>query len=306
MFQQRTISQPVGTTGIGLHSGQRVEITFRPAPPNTGIVFTRVDHAPPVVLPANPLLVRDTRLSTCLVDDKQVKVGTIEHLMSAAAGLGIDNLYVDLDASEVPILDGSAASFIFLLRQAGIVQQNEPKHFIRILRAVEVSEADKWARLVPHDGFQVAFEIDFDHPAFDKSHQFYQFDLATQLYAKDIARARTFGFMQDVETLYSMGLAQGGSMDNAIVLDEHHVLNPGGLRYADEFVRHKILDSIGDLYLLGHPIIGRLEAYKSSHALNNALARAVLAQKDAWELIDCVSPEGPEACRLSWFPAVEC
>ena len=306
MFQQRTISQPIKTTGIGLHSGQRVEMTFRPAPPDTGIVFTRIDCSPPVVLPANPLLVRDTRLSTCLVNDGQVKVGTIEHLMSAAAGLGIDNLYVDLDASEVPILDGSAASFIFLFRQAGIAQQSEPKRFIRILRSIEVSEGDKWARLVPYDGFQVAFEIDFDHPAFDKSHQFYQFDLATQVYAKDIARARTFGFVQDVETLYSMGLAQGGSMDNAIVLDEHHVLNPDGLRYEDEFVRHKILDSIGDLYLLGHPIIGRLEAYKSSHALNNALARAALTQNDAWTLIDSVSSDGDEARLLSWFPAVEC
>lgn len=298
MFQQRTISHPISTTGIGLHSGQRVEMTFRPAPTDAGIVFTRVDQSPPVLLRAEPFLVRETRLCTCLVDDNQVKVGTIEHLMSAVAGLGIDNLYVDVDASELPILDGSAASYLYLLRSAGITLQDAPKQFIKILKRIEVKEGDKSASLVPFDGFQVAFKIDFDHPAFDESHNFYEFDVTNQSYEKEIARARTFGFAHEVETLYTMGLAQGGSMDNAIVLDEQAVLNPDGLRYEDEFVRHKILDSIGDLYILGHPVIGRLEDYKSSHALNNALARAVMEQPDAWELITCSDEKAAELCPL--------
>ncbi len=303
MFRQRSIQNLVRTTGVGVHSGRRVELTLRPAQPNTGIVFHRVDLPEVVDLPAQASGVGDTRMASVL-QQGNVRVSTVEHLMSALAGLGIDNLHVDLTAEEVPIMDGSAATFVYLLRSAGIVEQNAPKQFIRVLKPVEVREGEgrneKWARLEPHEGFALAFSIDFRHPAIDSTANFAEIDFATHSYVREIARARTFGFVNEVEALRSMGLARGGSLDNAIVMDEYRVLNSDGLRYDDEFVKHKILDAIGDLYLLGKPLVARYVACKSGHGLNNQLARALLAQRDAWELISYESQaEAPRRSATS-------
>ncbi len=272
MLKQRTLKTAIRATGVGLHSGEKVEMTLRPAQPNTGIVFRRLDLPHPADVRANAYKVGDTRLSSTL-EDGSAKVATVEHLMSALSGLGIDNAYVDLTGSEVPIMDGSASPFVFLLQAAGIIEQPVAKRFIRIRKTVEVSEGDKWARFEPYPGFRLSFSIVFNHPVFDKSSQ------------QVVARARTFGFMQDVESLRASGLAMGGSLDNAVVMDEYRVLNTDGLRYADEFVKHKILDAIGDLYLLGHPVIGAFSAHKSGHGLNNALLRATLDDSDAWEYV---------------------
>ena len=288
MLKQRTIKQIVRTIGVGLHSGTKVELTLRPAAPDTGIVFRRVDLNPIVDFPASATTVGDTRMASTLVKDG-VRVSTVEHLMSACSGLGIDNLYIDISAEEIPIMDGSAASFVFLLQQAGLEEQRAAKKFIRLLKTVEIREgegtSEKWARLEPFHGFKLDFFIEFNHPAIDGTSQKAEVDFGKVSYVRDVARARTFGFMQDVETLRSMGLARGGSLENAIVMDEYRVLNTDGLRYQDEFVRHKILDAIGDLYLIGHPLVAAYSAHKAGHALNNQLLRALLAQSDAYEVV---------------------
>jgi UDP-3-O-[3-hydroxymyristoyl] N-acetylglucosamine deacetylase len=288
MIKQRTLKSLTRAVGVGLHSGQRVELTLRPAAPDTGIVFRRVDLAQAPDIRVSPQAVTETRLASTL-SAGSAKVQTVEHLMSACAGLGVDNMYVDITAEEVPILDGSAASFVFLLQNAGIVMQNAARRFMRITSPVEVCEgtgaASKWARLLPYNGYKLGFEIDFNHPAVDSTGQRVEFDLGSGNYAKDIARARTFGFTKDVEMMRANGLAMGGGMDNAIVLDDYKVLNAGGLRYDDEFVKHKILDAMGDLYLLGHPLLAHYEARRSGHALNNQLLRALLAQPQCWELV---------------------
>jgi UDP-3-O-[3-hydroxymyristoyl] N-acetylglucosamine deacetylase len=284
MLKQRTLKSAIKATGVGLHGGRKVTMTLRPAAPNTGVVFRRVDLAQPVDIPADAMAVTDTRLCS-VVERDGAKVGTVEHIMSALAGLGIDNVYIDLDAPEVPIMDGSASPFVFLLQSAGIEEQRAAKRFFRIRKPVEVRDGDKWARFDPFDGFKLTFSIVFDHPMFDKAGQTLTVDFAETSYAKEVARARTFGFAQDVEALRNHGLALGGSLDNAIVLDEYRVLNTDGLRYADEFVKHKVLDAIGDLYLVGHPLIGAFSAHKSGHGLNNRLLRATLAEADAWEMV---------------------
>lgn len=304
MFLQRTITKAVSTTGVGLHSGKRVELTLRPAAAGTGIVFHRVDLDPVVDLPATADDVSDTRMASVL-QVGQARVSTVEHLMSALAGLGIDNLHVDLSAEEVPIMDGSSATFVYLLRSAGLQEQTLPKKFIRVLKPVEVREGEgkdaKWARLEPHEGFALSFSIDFKHPAIDSTAGFAEVDFANQSYAKEISRARTFGFVNEVEALRSMGLARGGSLENAIVVDEFRVLNQEGLRYDDEFVKHKILDAIGDLYLIGKPLLARYVANKSGHAINNQLARDLIADPTAWELVSFDSVEAvPAAFRNDW------
>ena len=287
MLAQRTLKTLTKAVGVGLHSGQRVELTLRPAQPDTGIVFRRTDLAEPVQIPVSALSVTDTRLAST-ISNGQAKVHTVEHLMSACAGLGIDNLVVDITAEEVPILDGSASSFVFLLQSAGIELQKIPKQFIRVLKTVEVSEGQgeniKWAKLEPYEGYRLSFEIDFRHPAVDSTGQQVVFDMGRDLYARDIARARTFGFTKDVEMLRSNGLALGGGLDNAIVMDDYKVLNTDGLRYDDEFVKHKILDAMGDLYLIGKPLIASYTAFRSGHAMNNQLLRALLDQPDAYEM----------------------
>ncbi len=304
MLRQRTLKSAIKATGVGLHGGRKVEMTLRPAAPDTGVVFRRVDLPVPVDIRADAMAVTDTRLCSAL-EAGGAKVGTVEHLMSALAGLGIDNVYVDLDAPEVPIMDGSASPFVFLLQSAGIEEQRAPKRFFRIRKAVEVRDGDKWARFDPYEGYKLTFSIVFDHPVFDKSSQTLTVDFAENSYAKEVARARTFGFAQDVEALRNHGLALGGSLDNAIVLDEYRVLNSDGLRYADEFVKHKVLDAIGDLYLVGHPVIGAFSAHKSGHGLNNQLLRATLADADAWEMVSFEKAgEAPAALsRLFALPA---
>lgn len=281
MLKQRTLKSLIRTTGVGLHSGKKVTLVLRPAQPGDGITFHRVDLDPPVSLPASPFAVGDTRMASCLEKDG-VRLSTVEHLMSALAGLGIDNLHVDVDAEEIPILDGSAAPFVFLLQSAGIVEQAAPKRFLRVKNTVEVRDGDKWARLDPYDGFRLEFSIRFNHPAVDKSGTNVAVDFEDQSYIRDIARARTFGFTQDVEAMRAQGLALGGSLENAIVMDEYRILNAEGLRVPDEFVRHKVLDAIGDLYLVGAPLLARFSAHKSGHALNNQLLRALLADQSAW------------------------
>ena len=282
MLRQRTLKNTIRATGVGLHSGDKVYLTLRPAAVDTGIVFRRVDLDPPVDIRATPDNVGETQLSTTLVDG-EARVATVEHLLSALAGLGIDNCYVDLSAAEVPIMDGSAGPFVFLLQSAGIAEQNAHKRFIRIKKKVEVREAGKWARFTPYEGFKVGFEIDFDHPVFKRHRQVAEIDFSSTSFVKEVSRARTFGFMRDIEFLRERNLALGGSRDNAIVVDDFRSLNEDGLRYEDEFVKHKILDAIGDLYLLGHSLIGAFSGYKSGHALNNKLLRTLLADKTAWE-----------------------
>ena len=282
MLRQRTLKNSIRATGVGLHTGEKVYMTLRPAAPNTGIIFRRVDLEQPVEVRAFATNVGDTMLGTTIMNG-DVRVSTVEHLLSALAGLGIDNTYVDLSAPEVPIMDGSAGPFVFLLQSAGIEEQNAHKRFIRIKSPVEVRDGDKWARFEPFDGFKVSFQIDFDHPIFKKHTQTATVDFSTTSFVKEVSRARTFGFMRDIEMLRQKHLTLGASLDNAIALDDYRILNEDGLRYEDEFVKHKILDSIGDLYLLGHSLIGAFSAYKSGHGLNNSLLRALIAQQETWE-----------------------
>ncbi len=307
MLAQHTLKALTRAVGVGLHSGQRVELTLRPAPADTGIVFRRVDLPEPVDIPVSAEAVTDTRLASTIAN-AGARVHTVEHLMSACAGLGVDNLYIDITAEEVPILDGSASSFVYLLQSAGIVAQNAPRRFIRVKQPVEVREGEgagvKWARLAPYDGYRLSFEIEFDHPAVDATGQRVVFDLGEGFYARDIARARTFGFTRDVEALRANGLALGGGLDNAIVMDDYKVLNSDGLRYDDEFVKHKILDAMGDLYLIGKPLLAEYSAFRSGHALNNRLLRALLAQPEAWELVsfenERLAPRGFTRPALAW------
>jgi len=296
MIRQRTLKNVIGATGVGLHTGKKVYLTLRPAPVNTGIVFRRVDLDPVAEIPAALDRVSDTRLSTT-IEHQGVRVSTVEHLMSAFAGLHIDNAIVELDADEVPIMDGSAGIFVFLIQSAGIEMQSAPKQFIRISKPIEINDGDKWARFEPFDGFKVSFSIDFEHPSMQSSAQEATIDLSEISFAKEVSRARTFGFLQDVEALQEAGLARGGSLDNAIVMDDFRVINDDGLRYGDEFVKHKILDAIGDLYLLGCPLIGSFCAHKSGHGLNNRLLRELDERQDCWETVtfdgseDTASPE---------------
>ncbi len=307
MLQQRTLKSLTRAVGVGMHSGQRVEITLRPAQVDTGIVFRRVDLPQPVDIPVSAFAVSDTRMASTL-SNGGVKVHTVEHLMSACAGLGLDNLYVDITAEEVPILDGSAASFVFLLQSAGIELQSAPKRFIRVLEPIEVREGEganqKWARLDPYHGYKLSFEIDFDHPAVDSTGQRVEFDMSVHNYSRDIARARTFGFTKDVEMLRANGLALGGGLDNAIVMDDYKVLNAGGLRYDDEFVKHKILDAMGDLHILGKPLLAAYSAFRSGHAMNNKLLRELLKRTEAWETVtfdnDRLAPKGFAQPARAW------
>lgn len=282
MIKQRTLRNIIGATGIGLHTGEKIYLTLRPAAADTGIVFRRIDLDDPVEIKASPENVGDTRLSTVLYKG-DVTISTVEHLLSAFAGLGIDNAYVDLSSPEVPIMDGSAGPFVFLLQSAGLEEQNAAKRFIRIKKKVVAKEGDKWASFEPFNGFKVSFEINFNHPAFHNQTQFASINFSSTSFVKEVSRARTFGFMRDLESLRKRKLALGGSLDNAVVVDDYQVLNEDGLRYEDEFVKHKILDAIGDLYLLGHSLIGHFSGYKSGHALNNKLLRTLLADKSAWE-----------------------
>lgn len=284
MLRQRTVKNTIRASGVGLHSGEKIFLSLNPAPVDTGIVFVRTDIEPPVELPAQALLVLDTSMATSLVLG-DVRLSTVEHLMSALAGLGIDNARIEVTAGEIPIMDGSAGPFVFLIQAAGIAEQEAPKRFVRIKRRIEVREGDKIAAFEPYAGFKLCFTIDFDHPAFHDDHKYAEVDFSTTAYVKEVSRARTFGFMRDIEYLRSKNLALGGSMDNAIVVGEEGVMNAEGLRYEDEFVRHKMLDAIGDLYLLGHGIIGEYQGYKSGHGLNNLLLRALLDQPDAWEIV---------------------
>ena len=284
MIRQRTLKNVIRATGVGLHTGEKVYLTLRPAPPNTGIVFRRVDLEDPIEIKAHPENVGDTTLSTTLCRDG-VRVSTVEHMLSAMAGLGIDNAFIDLSAAEVPIMDGSAGPFVFLIQSAGIEEQNAPKRFIRIKKSVRVEEGDKWARFDPFNGFKVSFGIEFDHPVFRECSNYATVDFSTTSFVKEVSRARTFGFTRDLERLRENNLALGGNLDNAIVVDDYRILNEDGLRYEDEFVKHKVLDAIGDLYLLGHSLIGAFSAYKTGHALNNRLLRQLLSESDAWELI---------------------
>jgi len=303
MIKQRTLKNVIRATGVGLHTGEKVYLTLRPAPVDTGIVFCRTDLPAPVMVRACPENVGDTRLSTTL-DNNGVRISTVEHLMSAFAGLGIDNAFVDLTAPEVPIMDGSAGPFVFLIQSAGIQEQSSPKRFMRIKKTVEIEEGDKWARFEPWDGFKVSFTIDFDHPTFRNSTQLASIDFSTTSFVKEVSRARTFGFMRDLEALRKAGLARGGGLDNAIVMDSFRVLNDDGLRYEDEFVKHKVLDAIGDLYLLGHPLIGAFSAYKSGHALNNRLLRALTADKEAWELVSYAETDKAAISFMRTAPVV--
>lgn len=301
MLRQRTLKSIVKATGVGLHSGAKVTLVLRPAQPGTGIVFHRVDLDPPVSIKADPFGVGDTRLASCLEKDG-AKVATVEHLMSALAGLGIDNIHVDVDAAELPIMDGSAAPFVFLLQSAGIDEQKAAKKFLRVKKTVEVQDGDKWAKLTPYDGFSLDFSIVFNHPAMDASASRAHIDFADQSYVREVSRARTFGFMQDVEAMREQGLALGGSLENAIVMDEYRVLNSDGLRFGDEFVKHKILDAVGDLYLAGHPLLAAFSAHKSGHALNNKLLRALLADQSAWELVSFERAEDAPGSVARLYP----
>ena len=284
MLRQRTLKSIVNATGVGLHTGEKVRLTLRPAQPDTGVVFRRTDLAPPVDLPARADLVGETRLCSCLVRG-EAKVYTIEHLMSALSGLGVDNAYVDLDGPEVPIMDGSAAPFALLIQQAGVEEQGAPKRFLRVKKRIEARDGDKWAVLEPYEGLRLSFSIVYKHPVIEKSNTSLTVDFATTSYLKEVARARTYGFMHEVEDLRNVGLALGGGLENAVVLDEHRVLNAEGLRFGDEFIRHKILDAIGDLYVLGRPLLAAFSAHKSGHALNNLLLRTLLADATATEVV---------------------
>jgi UDP-3-O-[3-hydroxymyristoyl] N-acetylglucosamine deacetylase len=285
MIKQRTIKSQVSATGVGLHKGEKVQITLRPAPANTGIVFRRIDLDPVVDIKASPEAVGETTLCTCLVNEQGVQISTVEHLLAAIAGLGIDNLVIDVDSPEVPIMDGSALPFVYLIQSVGIEEQKAPKRFLRILKTIRVEDGDKWAELKPYEGFRINFAIDFSHPVIVNTTQKMSLDLSSSSFIKEISRARTFGFMKDIEYLRSHNLALGGSLENAIVLDEYRMLNKDELRYENEFVKHKILDAIGDLYMSGVSILGELNAYKSGHALNNLLLREVFKRTEAWEWV---------------------
>jgi UDP-3-O-[3-hydroxymyristoyl] N-acetylglucosamine deacetylase len=291
MIKQRTIKQSVQETGIGLHKGDKVTMTLRPAPANTGIVFRRVDLEPFADIPARADAVGDTMLCTCISNEQGVTISTVEHLASALAGLGIDNIIVEVDSDELPIMDGSASPFVFLLQSAGIEEINAAKRFIKVNHTIRVEDADKWAELRPYDGFRVDFEIDFEHPVISQTRQHSVLDFDSSSYVEEVSRARTFGFMKDLEYMNSHNLALGGSMENAVALDDYRVLNPEGLRYSDEFLKHKILDAIGDLYLGGHSIIGELVAYKTGHGLNNKLLNALLQNQECWEFVSYDSSE---------------
>lgn len=297
MIKQRTLKNVIRATGVGLHTGKKVFLTLRPAATDTGIVFRRTDFTPPVEIPARAEFVGDTSLSTSLSRDG-MRISTVEHLLSAFAGLGIDNAYVDVSSSEVPIMDGSSGPFVFLIQSAGFEEQNAAKRFIRIRQALSVEDHDKHARFEPFDGFKVSFAIEFDHPFFQQSSKRAEIDFSTTSFVKEVSRARTFGFMRDVELLREKNLALGGSLDNAVVVDDYRVLNEDGLRYEDEFVKHKILDAIGDLYLLGYSLIGSFHGHKSGHELNNRLLRKLLANKSAWEL---VSFENEDVAPISFM-----
>lgn len=301
MIRQRTLRNAIRATGVGLHTGKKIYLTLRPAAENTGIVFRRVDFDKPVAIPGRADHVEDTQLATSLGRDG-VRISTVEHLMAALAGLGIDNAYVDVSANEVPIMDGSAGPFVFLVQSAGIAEQRAAKRFIRIKKPIVIDEGDKWARFDPFNGFKVSFTIEFDHPMFKNRAQTAEIDFSTTSFVKEISRARTFGFMKDIEALRQRDLALGGSLDNAIVVDEYRVLNEDGLRYEDEFVKHKILDAIGDLYLLGHSLIGAFSGYRSGHALNNRLLRALLADESAWEE---VTFDDVDEAPISYVQAIE-
>lgn len=303
MLNQRTLKNVIRATGVGLHTGKKVFVTLRPASPDTGIVFRRIDLNPPVEIPARAENVGDTSLSTSLIRDG-VKIATVEHLLSAFAGLGIDNAFVDLSAPEVPIMDGSAGPFVFLIQSAGFEEQSAPKRFIRIKRAISVKDGDKLARFEPFDGFKVSFAIEFDHPFFQQSSKHAEVDFSTTSFVKEVSRARTFGFMRDVELLRGRNLALGGSLDNAVVVDDYRVLNEDGLRYEDEFVKHKILDAIGDLYLLGHSLIGAFHGHKSGHELNNQLLRKLLATRSAWELVSFATEHEAPISFMQPMPAI--
>jgi len=302
MIKQRTLQNIIRATGVGLHTGEKIYLTLRPAAPNSGIRFRRVDLKEPVEILACPENVTDTRLSTT-IEKNGTRISTVEHLMSVFAGLGIDNAYVDLTAPEVPIMDGSAGPFVFLVQSAGIQEQDAPKKFLRIKKTVEVRDEDKWVRFEPFEGFKVSFEIDFNHPVFKSSAKKSSMDFSTTSFVREVSRARTFGFMGDLEVLQQNGLARGGGMDNAIVMDDFRILNEDGLRYEDEFVKHKILDAIGDLYLLGHPLIGAFHAHKSGHYLNNLLLRELLAEKEAWELVSYEDVESAPIAFVNTAPA---
>ncbi|MCB1959048.1 MAG: UDP-3-O-acyl-N-acetylglucosamine deacetylase [Rhodocyclaceae bacterium] len=284
MIKQRTLKSTISATGVGLHGGKKVTLVLRPAAPDSGITFHRVDLDPPVSMPADPYAVVDTRMCSGL-QNGEAKVGTVEHLMSALAGLGVDNAHIDVDAPEIPILDGSAGPFVFLIQSAGLEEQKAPKRFLRVKKAVEYKEDDKWVRLEPYDGFKLSFSIVFNHPAIARTGTSVSVDFAEHSYARDVARARTFGFTQDVEFLRANNLGLGGSLENAIVMDEHRILNAEGLRYGDEFVKHKVLDAIGDLYLAGHPLLASYSAFKAGHAMNNQILRVLLADESAWEIV---------------------
>ncbi len=301
MIKQRTLKNTIRATGVGLHTGDKVYLTLRPAEANTGIRFRRVDLENPVTIEATPQNVGETMLSTTLVAG-DVKISTIEHLLSAFAGLGIDNAIIDVSAAEVPIMDGSAGPFVFLLQSAGVEEQDSPKQYIRIKRSIRVEDGDKWAAFDPFDGFKVTFTIDFEHPAFEEHVKTATMDFSSTTFVKEVSRARTFGFMKDIEMLRQNNLALGGSLENAIVVDDDKVINEDGLRYADEFVKHKILDAIGDLYLLGHSLIGEFTGYKSGHGLNNKLLRALLNDKDAWEM---VTFDDEESAPISFMRSAE-
>lgn len=285
MIKQRTLKRIITATGVGLHTGKKVTLTLRPAPANTGVIYRRTDLNPPVDFPADAKSVRDTMLCTCLVNEDNVRISTVEHLNAALAGLGIDNIVIEVNAPEIPIMDGSAAPFVFLLLDGGIEELNCAKKFLRIKETVRVEDGDKWAEMRPYNGFSLDFTIDFQHPAIDSSTQLYSLDFSAESFVNQISRARTFGFMRDIEYLQSQGLCLGGSFDCAIVVDDYKVLNEDGLRFEDEFVRHKMLDAIGDLFMCGHNIIGAFTAFKSGHALNNKLLQAVLAKESAWDLV---------------------
>ena len=302
MLRQRTLKNVIRATGVGLHTGKKVLVTLRPAGPDVGIVFRRVDLDPVVEIPARAEYVGDTSLSTSLLRDG-VRISTVEHLLSAFAGLGIDNAYVDLSAAEVPIMDGSAGPFVFLLQSAGFQEQSAPKRFIRIKKSISVRDGDKWARFEPFSGFKVAFAIEFDHPFFQQTSKSAEIDFSTTSFVKEVSRARTFGFMREVEWLRSRNLALGGSLDNAIVVDDYRVLNEDGLRYEDEFVKHKILDAIGDLYLLGHSLIGAFHGHKSGHELNNQLLRKLVATSSAWEQVTFDTDEDAPISFMQPMPA---
>ncbi len=303
MIKQRTLKNVIRATGVGLHTGEKVYLTLRPAPSDTGIIFRRIDLPEPVEIRACPENVSDTRLSTTL-EYNGARVSTVEHLMSAFAGLGIDNAYVDLTAAEVPIMDGSAGPFVFLVQSAGIAEQSAPKRFMRIKKKIRLEEGDKWACFEPFEGFKVSFAIEFNHPTFRNSTQNASVDFSTTSFVREVSRARTFGFMGDLEALRAAGLARGGGLDNAIVLDEYRILNDDGLRYEDEFVKHKVLDAIGDLYLLGHPLIGAFSAHKSGHSLNNRLLRELVMNQEAWELITYNENDEAPIAFVRTVPAV--